>query len=68
MYLKEPWERPEFLVTAMGFQVAGCRDDSEGRKGFLLGLERNVDWGNLTQAGVVFPRNKGDRNCRCMQR
>ena len=41
--LKEPWERPEFLETAMGFQVAGSRDDAEGRKEFLMGLERSVD-------------------------
>jgi hypothetical protein len=54
LYLKEPWERPEFLETSMGFQVAGCRDDAEGRKEFLLGLERSVDWANPTQAGLVF--------------
>ena len=54
LYLKEPWERPEFLETAMGFQVEGCRDDAEGRKEFLMGLERSVDWGNPTQAGIVF--------------
>jgi hypothetical protein len=65
LYLKEPWERPEFLETAMGFQVAGCRDDAEGRKVFLMGLERSVDWGNPTQAGLVFSRSKGDRNCLC---
>ena len=38
----------------MGFEVSGCRADAEGRKEFLLGLERSVDWGNPTQAGVVF--------------
>jgi hypothetical protein len=42
-YLKEPWERPEFLETAIVFQVTGRRDDAEGRKEFLLGLERSVD-------------------------
>lgn len=54
MYLKEPVQRPDFLETAVGFEVSGCRDDAEGRKEFLLGLERSVDWGNPTQAGVVF--------------
>jgi hypothetical protein len=54
LYLKEPWERPEFLETAMGFQVAGCQDDAEGRKEFLRELERSVDWGDPTQAGLVF--------------
>jgi putative transposase len=54
LYLKESWERPEFLETSMGFQVAGWRDDAEGRKEFLMGLERSVDWGNPTQAGLVF--------------
>jgi REP element-mobilizing transposase RayT len=54
LYLKEPWERPEFLDTSMGFQVTGCRDDAKGRKEFLLGLERSVDWANPTQAGLVF--------------
>ena len=53
LYLKEPSERPEFLETTMGFEVSGCRDDAEGRKEFLLGLERSVDWGDPTQAGVV---------------
>jgi hypothetical protein len=65
LYLKEPWERPEFLETEMGFQVAGCRDDAEGRKVFLRELERIVDWDNPTQAGLVFSRSKGDRNCLC---
>ena len=54
LYLKEPWERPEFLETAMGFQVAGCQDDAEGRKEFLRELERSVDWGDPMQAGLVF--------------
>lgn len=54
LYLKEPWQRPDFLETTVGFQVSGCEDDAEGRKEFLFGLERSVDWGNPTQAGVVF--------------
>jgi hypothetical protein len=39
LYLKKPWERPEFLETAMDFQVARCRDDAEGRKEFLMECE-----------------------------
>ena len=54
LYLREAPDRPAFLETALGFEVSGCRDDAEGRKEFLLGLERSVDWGNPTQAGVVF--------------
>ena len=53
-YLKEPQERPEFLETAMAFGVTGCPDDAAGRRAFLAGLERSVDWANPTQAGVVF--------------
>lgn len=58
LYLKEPAERPEFLETTIGFEVSGCRDDAEGRKEFLHGLERSVDWRNPTQAGVVFSSEK----------
>ena len=54
LYLKEPWERPEFLETSMGFAVSGCPDDAAGRKDFFMGLERRVDWANPTQAGLVF--------------
>jgi len=54
MYLRDARERPEYLETAMAFGASGCRDDAAGRREFLLGLERSVDWSNPTQAGVVF--------------
>ena len=54
LYLNEPGNRPDFLETGMAFEVSGCSDDAEGRREFLMGLERSVDWGNPTQAGVVF--------------
>jgi REP element-mobilizing transposase RayT len=54
MYLREPQDRPEFLETEMAFGVTGYPDDVSGRREFLTGLERSVDWANPTQAGVVF--------------
>lgn len=60
MYLGEPQERPEFLETAMAFGVSGCNDDAGGRREFLLGLERSVDWADPTRAGVVFSAARGE--------
>jgi REP element-mobilizing transposase RayT len=62
LYLKEPSGRPEFLETAMGFEVSGFRDDTGGRKKFLLAMERNVDWGNTTKAGVGFSSEQSRPN------
>ena len=53
-YLKEPGKRPDFLETAMSFEVSGCHDHAAGRRDFLKGLEQSVDWANPTQAGLVF--------------
>jgi hypothetical protein len=55
LYLKKPWERPEFLETAMDFQVARCRDDAEGRKEFLMGVE--CGW--IPRAGDQGSRERG---------
>ena len=38
-----------FFGDGDGFSGGGV---AEGRKEFLMGLERSVDWGNPTQAGV----------------
>lgn len=54
MYLEDPQDRPEFLETATAFGVSGCNDDAAGRREFLVGLERSVDWANPTQAGLVL--------------
>jgi len=52
---------------ADGFSGGGCRDDAEGWKDFLLGLERSVDWGNPTQAGLVFSseQRRPELSVRC---
>ncbi len=59
-YVQEPGQRPEWLETGLGLQVAGCEDTADGRRRFLEVLEQRVDWGDPGRAGVELRRGEGE--------
>jgi putative transposase len=55
-YIGVPGKRPQWLETAVGFSVVGCRDNATGRREFLGLLEKRVDWRRPSRAGLSFPQ------------